>query len=310
MPKRPAAHQLKVRDAEVPTVGMREPCPCGSGKRYKACHGKLVHRAKATATPRRPFAGLAAEVGLVAMREIVAAGTARLPLRDPYADRDAFIATLLPYGMALITVQDGPVWIGAQTTSPGSEDPSRDLAYALSLGLSKDQDAPATELEWRLQDVLDPDQPLAVEVHDRFEFWQTVDPLLESGAVERADEAVIPTVPLPGVDAAYWCRLGDQEQVRWVLPYDEDVLLDALARLRAADADGLGAGTRLLGTFRAYGLLIPVWDLPPGTSPEAVSEPAVDFVKALTNVLKTQEPLTGTERRARAGLSSRQVTIR
>jgi Family of unknown function (DUF5926)/SEC-C motif len=310
MPKRPAAHQPRVRDAEVPTVGMREPCPCGSGKRYKACHGKLVHRAKAATAPRRPFAGLAAEVGLVAMREIVSAGTARLRLRDPYADRAAFIATLLPYGTATMTAPDGEVWIGAQTASPGSEDPSRDLAYALSVGLSKNHDTPAPEFDGRLQDLLDPDLPLGVEIHDSFEFWRTVDPLVESGAVERASEAVIPAVQLPNADAAYWCRLVDREQVRWVLPYEEDVLLDALARLRAADADGLGAGTRLLGTFRAYGLLIPVWDLPPGTSPEAVREPAADFVNALTNVLETHEPLTGAERRARAGLSSRQVTIR
>jgi preprotein translocase subunit SecA len=27
---------------EVPRVGRNEPCPCGSGKKYKQCHGKLV----------------------------------------------------------------------------------------------------------------------------------------------------------------------------------------------------------------------------------------------------------------------------
>jgi len=26
---------------EVPRVGRNEPCPCGSGKKYKQCHGKL-----------------------------------------------------------------------------------------------------------------------------------------------------------------------------------------------------------------------------------------------------------------------------
>ena len=25
----------------VPKVGRNEPCPCGSGKKYKSCHGKL-----------------------------------------------------------------------------------------------------------------------------------------------------------------------------------------------------------------------------------------------------------------------------
>ena len=24
-----------------PKVGRNEPCPCGSGKKYKSCHGKL-----------------------------------------------------------------------------------------------------------------------------------------------------------------------------------------------------------------------------------------------------------------------------
>ena len=28
--------------AEVPKVGRNEPCPCGSGKKYKACHGRLA----------------------------------------------------------------------------------------------------------------------------------------------------------------------------------------------------------------------------------------------------------------------------
>ena len=26
---------------EVPKVGRNEPCPCGSGKKYKQCHGKI-----------------------------------------------------------------------------------------------------------------------------------------------------------------------------------------------------------------------------------------------------------------------------
>ena len=26
----------------IPKVGRNEPCPCGSGKKYKQCHGKLA----------------------------------------------------------------------------------------------------------------------------------------------------------------------------------------------------------------------------------------------------------------------------
>jgi preprotein translocase subunit SecA len=27
---------------QVPRVGRNDPCPCGSGKKYKQCHGKLA----------------------------------------------------------------------------------------------------------------------------------------------------------------------------------------------------------------------------------------------------------------------------
>jgi preprotein translocase subunit SecA len=33
---------VAVAVAEVPKVGRNEPCPCGSGKKYKNCHGKLA----------------------------------------------------------------------------------------------------------------------------------------------------------------------------------------------------------------------------------------------------------------------------
>jgi len=28
--------------AELPKVGRNDPCPCGSGKKYKQCHGRLA----------------------------------------------------------------------------------------------------------------------------------------------------------------------------------------------------------------------------------------------------------------------------
>jgi preprotein translocase subunit SecA len=37
---RPPAQQ-PVRNL-MPKVGRNDPCPCGSGKKYKQCHGKLV----------------------------------------------------------------------------------------------------------------------------------------------------------------------------------------------------------------------------------------------------------------------------
>jgi hypothetical protein len=55
----------------------RRPCPCGSGKRYKACHG-----AGDDVIVTRPFAGLAGRVRAGAMREFLPSATA------PLADRD------------------------------------------------------------------------------------------------------------------------------------------------------------------------------------------------------------------------------
>jgi preprotein translocase subunit SecA len=37
----PQAPQVR----EVRKVGRNEPCPCGSGKKYKHCHGQLAREA-------------------------------------------------------------------------------------------------------------------------------------------------------------------------------------------------------------------------------------------------------------------------
>ena len=37
----PLAHAAPADDGDVPRVGRNDPCPCGSGKKYKQCHGKL-----------------------------------------------------------------------------------------------------------------------------------------------------------------------------------------------------------------------------------------------------------------------------
>jgi preprotein translocase subunit SecA len=36
------ARQPALATAGVARVGRNEPCPCGSGKKYKQCHGKLA----------------------------------------------------------------------------------------------------------------------------------------------------------------------------------------------------------------------------------------------------------------------------
>ncbi len=150
-------------------------------------------------------------------------------------------------------------------------------------------------------------------MHSGFDFWLegTGDPTDDvQASMERANASVVPTSRLTGVEAAYWCRIGAKEHLRWVMPHDEEPLLDALARLHARQEDGLGESTRLIGTFRAHGLLVPVWDLAPGTEADEVEGPAAAFAERLAAALEETGDLTEPERRARAGLTNRQVTLR
>lgn len=297
---------------DVPVVGPREPCPCGSGKRYKTCHGK---RARARYVPR-PFEGLAGEGDWIALREIVACATS--PLRvtaDP--DRDVLAVTLLPQAQPALVRDTGQILLALQTpTSTG--DPSADLAHALSAALNAEPGTPVApgvraENSSRLQDLLDPAAPLEVTVHEGFGFWfdsdEDVTPEI-AAALEQANEAAPPAARLSSVDSAYWVQYGDRDQLRWVMPFDEEPLLDGLARLHAAGEDGLGEQTRLLGTFRAHGRLVPVWDLAPGTPAEDVEEPAAALNGRLAQAMSSGEALSAAERRAKAGLANRQITIR
>ncbi|TAL17435.1 MAG: hypothetical protein EPN99_12050 [Frankiales bacterium] len=109
--------------------------------------------------------------------------------------------------------------------------------------------------------------------------------------------------------SAYWCRMKERTHLRWVLPEAEDELLDALARLSVDRGLGLGPETRYVGSFRAHGLLVPVWDAPLDREAEAMEEPAVALRARLDEALATDQPLTAEQRRARSGLLSRQLTL-
>lgn len=309
-PKVPAAP-----DADVAVVGGREPCPCGSGRRYKACHGRTA-RATATQFVARPFEGLADEGDWVALREFVPAGLAKLTLVDPDAV-PATAATLLPMIAPGVVKADGERLVGLQTQA-GSLDPSRDYGAALErladLGpgeLLEELGAPGAGP--RLQDLLDATAPLRVEVLDSFDFWLEAveDPAgLVASSIERANAAITPTVRLTSVSAAYWCRDGERCFLRWAMPEPEDTVVDALARLHVAGADLLGDGTRQIGAFRAHGLLVAVWDLPTGLDADAFEEPAAALASRYAEAVHVQAPLTPTERSARSGLLNRQRTLR
>ncbi len=306
----PATKASAGPSSEVPVVGGREPCPCGSGRRYKACHGRAAG-AVAEAFVARPFEGLPGECDWVALREIVPAATAALQVTEDLGAREVTLATVLPMAWPELVREDGTVFVGLQVPG-GSGDPSRDVAEALLRALEVDAGA-ADKPAPRLQDLLDLTRPLEVTVHEGFDFWfasgEERSPEVVA-SMERANEAVVPTVRLASVEAAYWCDIRDRRHLRWVMPHDEDTLLDALARLHVADGDRLGEGTRYIGSFRAHGVLVPVWDLPAGTSAEEVEEPAVALAARLDEALAETSPLRPDQRRARDGLRSRQLTLR
>lgn len=304
-------------DGEVPVVGAREPCPCGSGRRYKACHGRAAAQA-VTELVRRPFEGLPGECDWVALRELVPAATVPLKLRDalPEDVPSVTLATVLPMAWPALRRDNGAVLLGLQNDTP-TGDVSRDLADVLRRALTARPGTPVAAERTaadapRLQDLLDLDEPFVPEVHEGFEFW-VEDAANQSpevaASLERANSAALPTARLEGVEAAYWCGTPEKNHLRWVMPHPEDGLLDALARLHAAGASSLGEGTRLVGSFRAHGLLVPVWDLPVSMRAEDCEKPAAAFAERLGEALDVTEPLSADERRARNGFTNRQITL-
>jgi hypothetical protein len=307
--------RVKTRSADLPAggVGPRQPCPCGSGRRYKACHGSTAGAPPAFVA--RPFEGLPGECDLVAMREFVPAATAPVSVKG-HEDRSVVFCSLLPAAAPAIVRPDGEVWLGLQVTH-SYRDPSRDLAAVLlaaleaehgtDVGLADDPgDGP------RLQDLVLGDR-LEVTVHDGFDYWMAgvddPDGML-AAALEQANGAISPSTRLGSVPAAYWADVGTKEYLRWAMPQEEDRLLDALARLHVAGQDRLVQGARLVGMFRAHGLLVPVWDLEAGTGADVLETPAEAFGSALEDALASGERLTAEERSARAGLANRQLTLR
>ncbi|KAA1421953.1 SEC-C domain-containing protein [Nocardioides humilatus] len=294
-------------------VGPRQPCPCGSGKRYKACHGAP---GGGDVFVKRPFEGMASECDLVALRELVPAASAVLPLTGEYADRAVRVCTLLPMAAPAMVRESGEVWLGLQVQHAFG-DPSRDLAAVLLAALDAEPGTPMVGLTEapgngpRLQDLV-ADGPLTIEMHEGFDFWvaDMEDSPELAAALEEAHGATAPTARLASVPAAYWTHLGDKEFLRWVLPEQEDDLLDAFARLHVAGEDKVIDDARLIGMFRAHGVVVPVWEVPVGTGVEGVEDGAAALRTKLDAALADDTDLTTEERSARAGLANRQVTIR
>jgi hypothetical protein len=308
------------RSAKNTTDGInpRQACPCGSGKRYKACHG--LSGGPIEVAVGRPFEDLAGECELIALREFVPSATAPLTLTVD-TDRAVTLATVLPMAAAGLVRADGSAFIGLQVQTRSS-DVSRDLARALrwTLEASPGDVLPVVGVETsdeddreRLQDMLDQKVALEPTLHTDFAWWlpDGEEPTGEVAlSLERANAAIMPTERIG--PAAYWVDAGERAHLRWVRPEPEEQLLFALARLSARGELGLGEGSRFAGSFRAHGVLVPVWDLDHEQHAREWTSAAEELGKRLDAALASldTEPLTGEERRARDGLIGRQVTIR
>ena len=71
-------HEAGAAGEQAGAVGPRQPCPCGSGRRYRNCHGS--ESGPAPRIVSRPFEGMPSECDVVALRELVPAATAPLTL--------------------------------------------------------------------------------------------------------------------------------------------------------------------------------------------------------------------------------------
>lgn len=268
----------------------------------------------------RPLEGLAGECELIALREFVPSATAPLTLAKP-GEREVTLATVLPMAAAALVRADGAALIGLQVQTRSS-DVGRDMARALRWALEAEAGAvlpvvgpetdPSPERE-RFQDLVDVDQVIEPEVHKDFGWWmpEGEEPVGEVAlSLERANAAIMPTERIG--PAAYWVEAGDRCHLRWVRPEPEEKLMLAMARLAAAGELALGDGSRYAGSFRAHGLLVPVWDLDGESHAREWAKPTEELGDRLTAALSSvdKEPLTSAERRARDGLLGRQITLR
>ncbi|MEH3034367.1 MAG: DUF5926 family protein [Aeromicrobium erythreum] len=258
----------------------------------------------------RTFEGLPQEGDWIAMREFVPSADAVVTLRDGGTVR---VCSLLPGGGAGIVRPDGEIWLGLQVQH-NFGDISRDLAHVVETARTLEPGTPVSITDPgvgdRLQDLVAPDSSFDVTVHAGFDYWIADDDRTDEmrAALDQANETAAPTTRLEQVDAAYWTEMGSHRYLRWVLPHPEEKLLDALARLQEVRADRLGDETRLIGSFRAHGLLVPVWETEDDAA--ALETEAVAFRKRLDEALADTSELTSEQRRVRSSLLHRQLTIR
>ncbi len=320
----------------------------GSGPRPGSNRAERVaarkERQAGSAVPRRPFAGLAAECDLVAMRAFVASATARLALIEPgppepeltsvvpddepgpalQADgvrNHVNVATVLP-GAVGAMVRDGKgarEGFAALQVDPEPTDIPAALAAAVEWAAhaGSDEQYPAdTATDKTLADLLVADAPLDITVHEDFSWWYAPGAKLDAGVAEmlaRAATTIMPTArmtPASGLGAPWWVNASVRAHLRWVRPEDEDTVMKALARLHAAGHLTLGEGSRYAGSFRTHGLLVPVFDLDVDKHADEWYDGLNEFDSRLVEAMADPSELTTEQLRSRDGIRTRQVTLR
>ncbi len=294
-----------------------------ANRRRDARHTSEDRRPAAAPFVLRPFEGLPDETEWVAMREILPAATASVRLAGTVADlpgdvpRDATLATVLPMAWPGLHRTGGGVLVATQAGATCG-DASRDIAAAWLLAAAAPEGTPISHVPTptaetpRLQDLLDVDLGFEVTLHEGFGFWVGDADLDDDGAasLEQANQSIVPVQRVPGASSVYWVRFGDRTFIRWVLPQAEDTATDGLARLAASDEHRLEGEARLLGAFRAGGLLVPVWEVDPERDALSYADAIAALAVPLAEAIADTSPLTADQRRARSGLVSRQVTLR
>lgn len=263
----------------------------------------------------RPFEGLSAETSLIAMREILPLATLPATTTKDHGSENIILATVLPNMVGALRRKDGVLLVAMQTVM-NSGDVSLDVASRILAGLElKPGDA------YTSGDQPDPEGPRLGDIIEEFgemqleeepAFWLAEEDLNtpeSQQALKETRESMVPCKEIETVTGAYWCRMS-REFLRWVRPEPRDQVLDGLARLRAAGKEHWGEGSRFIGAFRSLGMSIPVWELARGTEADELDKPLKDFEPVLEAAIADTTPLTTEEKRARAGLVSRQVTLR
>ena len=181
------------------------------------------------------------------MREILPAATATVTFAKGKAPEGApaevTVATVLPLAWPGLHRADGTVFVGTQsgvdlrrrvaaTSRPRCwppPPPSRARPVASTPA--------ATAESPRLQDLLDTDGAVRGDRPRGLRLLGRRQRARRRGQGRRWSAPTSRSSPpskMAAAPSAYWCRIGERTHIRLVLPEDEDIATDALARLHAA----------------------------------------------------------------------------